>query len=538
MSDRLDPKQLLQFRDALAEAFNQDTFAAFHDSHWTKRPFKNIVGPNDTDPVAFGRVLEKANTECWWRDLLAKVRQERPASKTLRDFEIATLLPGQLDQEQIDRLRDILNAAFIREDFNDFVAERLERKPGDMIAPNDNDLQAIAKVLDTANSASPPWWRLILSEARISRPNDANLRIFEPQVKLNGASPPPLPSYEAVILGSPSGSLVSDVQEAVEDLKMHLGKSGVSFTSFPDKWAKKGTHPELLAWASAERRPVLILPIDNAWARAYALNPLLLKKDVEVAAGAPSSSFKYIIWLPQETEDDDFADRLKAQPEESQAFQSSGSEEDSFWFHQGDCHQLNQLVERFLGREPLEGEPPPPFGYQDIEYKKMPGGNIIRDIIIPGVSAPLANRYIPPTWEDVPFFDEEDATRIINDMMSYQFGVVAIHNFNDSIDQDGSIPVDFRDRILTIDKLVQKFARENRVDPKNILCLGIIATTKPEKHAFQYLRGATNEIIARWRFVAVAVESPRDFRVDSGHLNSLVQELQRRVSRAGQKMPQ
>ncbi|MCA0012890.1 hypothetical protein LB561_09920 [Mesorhizobium sp. B292B1B] len=532
MCDRLNPKQLLQFRDALTEVFTQGTYAAFHDRHWTPL-FRNIVGPNDADPIAIGKVLNEANTGCWWRGLLAKARQERPNSKALRDFEIATLDSGRLTQNQIDHFRDLLNVSFTRTAFEDFVAESLELKPGDIIASSNNDLQAIAAVLDYANSTSPPLWRLVLTEARIKRPSDEKLQSFEPEI--GPTLPQPPPSYDVVILGSPTGSMVAETSTAIEDLKVRLGKSGVPFTVLPDKWAKKAAHPELLGWASAERKPILILPIDNAWARAYALNPALLKKDIDVAAGAPGSNFKCVIWLPQDTDDDDFVEKINAQSNEGWAVQLAA---DLFWFQQGNSGQLSQVVERFLGREPSSSEDdeesPPPFGYQDVEYKKMPGGNVIRDIIIPEASAPLG-KYKPPTWEEVPFFDEQEAVKIINDMMLYKFGVVAIHNFNDSIDDEGIIPMNFRERVMAIDKIVQSFAKGNGVDPQNILCLGIIATTMPERHSFRYLKKATNEIIARWRFVAVGVKSQLNFQVDSGHLNSLIQELQARLNRTGQR---
>lgn len=526
MSDRLDPQEFAKFRDALADAFNRATYEEFHNFHFPV-PLKNIVGPNDTDPIVFRKVLEKANTECWWRELLSLVRQERPNNTAFSSIEISTLSPKRLDEKQIATFCGLLANAFIRPDFEIFVSDRLNKNPGDLIAPDDNNIQAITKVIVALNSESPPRWRIILSEARICRRKDVDLQDFEPELRSGSRVPPAqivVPHYEAVILGSPNGSATADVMAAIEDLKKLLTQRGVSFIAFSDEWAKKGSHPELLEWAGADRRPILIQPIDSAWARPYALNPELLAKFIDDAAGAQTINWKYLIWLPQATEDEYFAERLKAQP---------AGGEPGIWFRQCGSEQLSQIVGKLLGRETPDGELPPAFGYQDVEYKKMPGGNIIRNVIIPEAAAPL-QRYRPPAWEDVPFVDEADAVKIIRDMMLYQFGVVAIHNFNDAVDQEGVIPIGLRDRILTIDKIVQKFARDNGTDPKNILCLGIIATTKPEMHAFQYLRRASNEIIARWRFIAVAVEDSHSFHVDSGHLNSLCQELQARVSQAGQ----
>jgi len=329
------------------------------------------------------------------------------------------------------------------------------------------------------------------------------------------------PACEVILLGSPNGDSVKEIASATDELERMLDQAGIPTVRFNDKWAKKAQSPELSHFSALPVKPILIQPIDTSWARAYASSPELLAKDVEIAAGSSSARFKSIVWLPQDSEDNEFA--------------SGGDDEASeIMLRTGSVEQLNEEILKLLGRS-LSIELPPAFVYQDVQYTNdaLRRNNIIRDVIIPGLSSLLVDKYRPPKWEDVPFSDDARAEILIHDIMSYGLGVVAINNFGDDIDQEGTLPIDFRDRLLAIDDLVQRNARLTGVCADNIVCLGIIATTKPKRHPFRYLRKAANEIIARWRFLAVSVESPNEFEIDEGHLNSLYQELEALIKKAG-----
>lgn len=331
----------------------------------------------------------------------------------------------------------------------------------------------------------------------------------------------------AIILGSPNGASVATVSNAAMQLEALLAQRSLSVIRFQDKWARKGQHPELAGYFESPVRPILIQPIDVEWAQAYALSPELLKKNIEAAAGNSAVCFKSVIWLPEHTEDEEFTRKASAA--------STESESDIFYRH-GNATTVDELVAGFLNIMASSGlETPPAFVYQDIKYEGWASskGNVIRDVIIPEISAPLLDKFTPPEWETVPFSDDRRAEGIIHDIMSYRLSVVAINNFSDPIDQEGVLSAEFRDRLLAIDRLVQAEVRRTGQGAENIVRLGIVATTRPEKHMFQYLKRAANEIIARWRFVAVGVESPGQYQVDKGHLNSLCQELQSLLSKPG-----
>jgi hypothetical protein len=55
-------------------------------------------------------------------------------------------------------------------------------------------------------------------------------------------------------------------------------------------------------------------------------------------------------------------------------------------------------------------------------------------------------------------------------------------------------------------------------------------TTHPDQHSFQYLRGK-NAIVARWRFVAVAMVDDKGPQVVDGHLDLLCAELKQRLNK-------
>lgn len=327
---------------------------------------------------------------------------------------------------------------------------------------------------------------------------------------------------EVIILGSPSGDLTEQVSSAVDDLKARLDRSGIHHIALDDKWAEDGKHPELSGFADSQTKPILVQPVDSAVAAYYRLTPDLLKRHVEISAGTPINGFRYIVWLPEKLDDIKFA-----------------PVEPDLWLSHGPAAEVSKFIERLMGRDlaPMP-ERHPAFGYQKIQSRQRNSANIIRDVIIPEISAPLRPRYAPPEWESVFFSKEEDAKKIIQDLKNYPFSIISINNFNGQIDHDGDIPEEFKDRLITFDKLIKDCSPDDGVRINNILMLGIIATTQPEKHLFRYLSGGAHGIISRWRFLAVGIEGDSQLQVKADHLESLCEELQDRMDNAEERVPQ
>lgn len=325
--------------------------------------------------------------------------------------------------------------------------------------------------------------------------------------------------YEVVVLGSPTGDFSSSLSSSIEELTNLLEGANVTYIPLENRWAEK-SHPELAIWASAPTKPIFLQPVEPASEGFYRLNPNLLKDLVEKAAGDAVKEPHYLVWLPKV---------LPADGEVKETGDGSGRSAQRLVEHESPAEVL-RIMQRLLGRLPtsIESEKHPAFGYQKICNRILHKGanNIIRDVIIPEISEPLREKYSPPQWEPVFFSSHADAKKIIMDLKYYPFAIIALNNFNGDIDYEGIIPEDFRDKILAFDTLIRECAENAGIDVNNILRIGIIATTQPDKHLFRYLRAGAYGTISGWRFVAVSVDGDSRLQVKAEDLNSLCDELQ------------
>ncbi len=97
---RLNGPQRSRFEQLICEAFSLADFSRFLDYRLNKK-LTDFSSGSDTFPQAVGKVIENANNELWWRDLLRELRNARPTDPGLMTFaEEAGQAPTTVDAQK------------------------------------------------------------------------------------------------------------------------------------------------------------------------------------------------------------------------------------------------------------------------------------------------------------------------------------------------------------------------------------------------------------------------------------------------------
>jgi hypothetical protein len=82
---RLNGPEISKLEQLICEAFLPADFSRLLN-YRLNRKLANLSSPGDNFPEAVGKVLERANTELWWTDLLREIRNARPSDPSFVAF--------------------------------------------------------------------------------------------------------------------------------------------------------------------------------------------------------------------------------------------------------------------------------------------------------------------------------------------------------------------------------------------------------------------------------------------------------------------